>query len=102
MNNSNNFNMAHYIDADKLIKSIEEKGLDCSFSLKMERLDTLAIVDSLQQEKPEVDLEKLGEIARHIIAVKQNVEDMRLNEDEWSLLERIGYPHKLNARKEDK
>ena len=55
--------------------------------------------DSIEQERPDVDWEKLGEIARHIIAVKQNVEDMRLNEDEWSLLERIGYPQKLNARK---
>ena len=41
-----------YIDADKLIKAIEEKGLDCSFALKMERLDTLALIDELQQEQP--------------------------------------------------
>lgn len=47
-----------YIDADKLIKAIEEKGLECSFALKMERLDTLALIASLQQEQPEVDLEK--------------------------------------------
>lgn len=47
-----------YIDAEKLIKAIEEKGLDCSFALKMERLDTLALIDELQQEQPEVDLEK--------------------------------------------
>lgn len=48
--------------------------------------------DFVEQEQSEVDLEKLGEIARHIIAVKQHVEDMRLSEDEWSLLEKIGYP----------
>lgn len=42
-----------YIDADKLIKAIEEKGLDCSFASKMERLDTLALIDSLQQEQPD-------------------------------------------------
>ena len=44
--------MRKYIDADKLTKAIEEKGLDCSFALKMERLDTLALIDSLQQEQP--------------------------------------------------
>ena len=47
-----------YIPAEKLTKSIEDKGLDCSFALKMERLDTLALIDKLQQEQPEVDLEK--------------------------------------------
>lgn len=47
-----------YIDAEKLIKAIEDKGLDCSFALKMERLDTLALIDELQQEQPEVDLER--------------------------------------------
>lgn len=47
-----------YIDAERLTKAIEEKGLDCSFALKMERLDTLALIDSLQQEQPKVDLEK--------------------------------------------
>ena len=40
-----------YIDAEKLIKAIEDKGLDCSFALKMERLDTLALIDELQQEQ---------------------------------------------------
>lgn len=43
-----------YIDAEKLTRAIEDKGLDCSFTLKMERLDTLALIDSLQQEQPEV------------------------------------------------
>lgn len=50
-----------YIDADKLIKAIEEKGLECSFAMKMERLNTLALIDELQQEQPEVDLEKFSE-----------------------------------------
>ena len=45
--------MAKYIDAEKLAKAIEDKGLDCSFALKMERLDTLALIDSLQQEQSE-------------------------------------------------
>lgn len=45
-----------YIDAEKekLRKAIEEKGLDCSFALKMERLDTLALIDSLQQEQTDM------------------------------------------------
>ena len=50
--------MTHYIDAEKLKKAIEDKGLDCSFALKMERLDTLALIDELQQEQPKVDLDK--------------------------------------------
>lgn len=50
--------MGKYIDAERLSKAIENKGLDCSFALKMERLDTLALIDSLQQEQPEVDLEE--------------------------------------------
>ena len=45
--------MNKYIDADKLTKAIEDKGLDCSFALKMERLDMLALIDELQQEQPE-------------------------------------------------
>lgn len=45
-----------YIDSEKLIKAIEEKGLDCSFALKMERMDTLALIDELLQEQPDVDL----------------------------------------------
>ena len=50
--------MSKYIDAEKLAKATEDKGLNCSFALKMERLDTLALIDELQQEQPEVDLEK--------------------------------------------
>lgn len=45
--------MSKYIDAEKLRKAIEDKGLDCSFALKMERLDTLALIDELQQEQQE-------------------------------------------------
>ena len=50
-------------------------------------------------EVKEVDLEKLGEIARHLIAVKEHIEDMRLDKDEWSMLEKIGYPEKFKAQK---
>lgn len=46
--------MTKYIDAEKLTKAIEDKGLDCSFALKMERLDTLTLIDSLQQEQTDM------------------------------------------------
>ena len=58
------------------------------------------LYDEYMQEQPEVDSEKLGEIARHLIAVKDHEKDMRLTDDEWLLLERIGYPERFNARKE--
>ena len=49
--------MGKYIDAEKLIKAIENKGLiNCSFALKMERLDTLALIDELQQEQQKEEL----------------------------------------------
>ena len=71
----------------------------------MGRCDALAefrnYIVSFLEEQPEVDLEKLGEIARHLIAVKDHEEDMRLDEGEWLLLERIGYPERFNARKEE-
>lgn len=46
-----------------------------------------------------VDLEKLGEIARHLIAVKEHIEDMRLDKEEWFMLETIGYPERFKAQK---
>lgn len=74
--------MTHYIDADKLKKAIEDKGLDCSFALKMERLDTLALIDSLQQESP--DKETILRICKlhkvwSISAPWENVEDFVIN-----------------------
>ena len=50
-------------------------------------------------EVREVDLERLGEIARHLIAVKEHIEDMRLDKEEWFMLEKIGYPERLKAQK---
>jgi hypothetical protein len=50
-------------------------------------------------EVKEVDLEKLGEIARHLIAVKEHTEDMRLDKEEWFMLEKIGYPERFKAQK---
>lgn len=50
-------------------------------------------------EVKEVDLEKLGEIARHLIAVKEHIEDMLLDKEEWFILEKIGYPERFKAQK---
>ena len=59
--------------------------------------NTLSFIDTL--EVKEVDLEKLGEIARHLIAVKEHIEDMRLDKEEWFMLEKIGYPERFKAQK---
>lgn len=57
--------MAKYIDAEKLAKAIDGKGLNCSFALKMERLDTLALIDELQEEQPSLP-SNLDEAAKEI------------------------------------
>ena len=114
-----------YINADKLIaeientikaakKEMEDRDVDSySDSPYDEKIyarinstietceDIIDTITSLQQEQPEADSEKLGEIARHLIAVKDHEEDMRLDEGEWLLLERIGYPERFNAKKEE-
>jgi len=48
-----------YIDAEKLKKAIEDKGLDCSFALKIERLDTLALIDKLRESEDKRRAEEL-------------------------------------------
>lgn len=95
------------IDKDALVAEIEnllDKGkyheeYDCAYrdgnngalyALKG-KLDTLEVKC--------MDLEKLGEIARHLIAVKEHIEDIRLDKEEWSMLEKIGYPEKFKAQK---
>ena len=63
-----------YIDAEKLTKAIEDKGLDCSFALKMERLDTLALIDELQQEQESV-VEIFARIVRgNLIGIDKEVQ----------------------------
>jgi hypothetical protein len=57
----------------------------------------LSFVDTLEMK--EIDLNKLGEIARHLIAVKEHIEDMRLDKEEWLMLEKIGYPERFKAQK---
>lgn len=61
--------------------------------------DILSFINTL--EIKEVDLEKLGEITRHLIAVKEHIEDMRLDKEEWFILEKIGYPERFNEQKEE-
>ena len=98
--------MAHLIDKDaavaeinRLIAELVEKGEGTMF--EQGRIsafeDAKLFLDTL--EVKEVNLKKLGEIARHIIAVKENIEDMRLDSSEWNLLKRIGYPENFKAQK---
>ena len=98
-----------YIDAERLIKAIEGKGLDCSFALKMERLDTLALIDELRQEQPEVDLEKELEHWRHNYF--RGKRDGRYSgeyltrESQFELIRHFyerGYERGLNAKKADR
>lgn len=71
-----------YIDAEKLIKAIEEKGLDCSFALKMERLDTLALIDELQYEQPMPDSTQLIELWHKD---KEMLKEKDFRDDQWRL-----------------
>ena len=56
-----------YIDAEKLTKAIEDRGLACSFALKMERLDILALIDELQQEQPNNMIQWTGNNLKEVI-----------------------------------
>lgn len=101
------------IDKDALVAEIEkcinrcnEKKRSCPVNTQVEAIcdnkinaynEIVSCLNAL--EVKEVDLEKLGEIARHLIAVKERIEDMRLDKDEWSMLEKIGYPERFKAQK---
>ena len=102
--------MAKYIDKDALVAEIEnykysvgEDGEHCGLVVgrhagqRMASEHFLSFIDTI--EVKEVDLEKFGEIARHLIAVKEHIEDMRLDKDEWSMLEKFGYPERFKAQK---
>lgn len=100
--------MTHLIDKDVLVAEIERRkqvafgwmetapndAIEAEFELCN---DILSFLDTL--EVKEVDLERLGEIARHLIAVKEHIEDMRLDKEEWLMLEKIGYPERFKAQK---
>jgi hypothetical protein len=101
--------MTQYIDKDALVAEIERRKQKLLDHIICERDKEFAcrtahqlngIIDFLDTlEVKEVDLEKLGEIARHLIAVKEHIEDMRLDKEEWFMLEKIGYPEKFKAQK---
>lgn len=106
--------MKQYIDKNALVAEIEalisngkfkcqqsqENGDRESYIAWSEHIATcgkiLSFINTLEvKEVEEVDLEKFGEIARHLIAIKEHTEDMRLYNEEWSMLEKIGYPERF-------
>ena len=97
--------MTQYINKDALVVEIDnvldyiDEHWDTDYAIGAQRFaDKLQdAIDTL--EVKEVDLKKLGEIARHLIAVKEHIEDIRLDKDEWSMLEKIGYPERFKAQK---
>jgi hypothetical protein len=93
--------MAQYIDKDALLAEIDR--LDALYHVSKNLSGDLFIQELFcfinTIEVKEADLEKLGGIARHLIAVKEHIEDMRLDKEEWFMLEKIGYPEKFKAQK---
>jgi hypothetical protein len=96
--------MAHLIDKSAVVAEIErrikfftEESGNSNSDIVIALFGLKSFLDTL--EVKEVDLKKLGEIARHLIAVKKHIEDMRLDYEEWSMLERIGYPERFKGQK---
>jgi len=98
--------MKQYISKDAVLAEIERRKkyyeniqmIKPVYESNIEDLNELhSFLDNLEMK--EVDLEKLGEIARHLIAVKEHIEDMRLDKEEWFMLEKIGYPERFKAQK---
>ena len=90
-----------YFDADKLIAEIErlqcEQGFDtgeAERAYQMAIKDILAFIDSLQQEQPEVGLEKEIEMAFDKIGYPESFND-------FNRLARHFYELGRNARKEE-
>ena len=60
--------MSKYIDAEKLIDAIESRMEECNvvhnayvrYCLKIHDIEILSIIDSLQQEHPEIELDKFA------------------------------------------
>lgn len=108
--------MDKYIDAEKLRKLLanryeeitvpvltDEGGLE-SFYRRSEIHNILKIVDSLQQEQPEVDLEKEIDACwqNWISPSNQSSVEGVLPKSEFSMYARHFYELGLNARKEEK
>jgi hypothetical protein len=105
--------MTQYIDKSAVVAEIEKlvKALknackpnpfgnveECMTAAELQALDVIKETINTLEVK-EVDFGKLGEIARHLIAVKEHIEDMRLDKEEWFMLEKIGYPETFKAQK---
>lgn len=60
--------MSKYIDSEKLIDAIEKRMEECNvvrnayvrYCFKMLDIEILSIIDSLQQEQPEIELDKFA------------------------------------------
>ena len=96
--------MTQYINKDALVAELKKRISDYwsdsentmgIYPYALE--EVIKYVDTL--EVKEVDFEKLEEIARHLIAVKENIEDMRLVKEEWLMLEKIGYQERFKIQK---
>lgn len=97
--------MEQYISKSALVAEIEKRRSKnaknkLNLAAAFEDNYLLSFLDTLEMK--EVDLEKLGEIARHLIAVKEHIEDIRLDKEEWFMLEKIGYPERFKAQKGEK
>ena len=86
---------------NEILKRVEKKKL-CEHDLEYiyNWLKSLRPQNRWKPSDEQIDMDKLGEIARHLIAVKNHIEDMRLDKEEWSALEKIGYPERFKSLKE--
>ena len=99
--------MTHYIDADELRKEVEQLKASAAV-YPFEEYGTagtciilLSIIDSLQQEQPEVDLEKeIQEYIKECVDVKFPTTDIELIKKDVAHTARKFYELGLNARKE--
>ena len=88
---------------DTLMKAMANAGYTFDFDKKeLKKIEKNSNWSEDDVKEIGVDLEKLGEIARHLIAVKEHIEDMRLDKKEWLMLEKIGYPERFKAQKGEK
>ena len=96
--------MSKYIDVEKLIAEIERlKGIYPSWQLKLAMDDLHNFITSLQQERPEVDLEK--EIDKewekcNPIDEGMGVESAYIHIEAFDIIAHHFYELGLNARKE--
>ncbi len=96
-----------YIDADLLRKELERRITDNTFGAKLELIDILAWLDSLQQEQPEVDLDadiemEWDSFKKHLAEYGEESEEVVwLNWNNFNELARYFYELGRNAIKEE-